>query len=808
MAGNYQAWVEVVPEFKGFNKSVSKNVTDSLGSAGDAGGKTFGSRLASGLGAIAKPLAIAGGIALAGVGVAAGSALTKGLDRALSIQDATAKLTGLGHSGESVQTIMNNALASVKGTAFGLGDAAGVAAGAVAAGIEPGEKLTRVLKLTADAATIAGTDLNSMGSIFNKVAASGKLQGDVIAQLQDAGVPVLQFVAKQMGVTASEAAKLASEGKVSFETFSDAMEEGLGGAALSSGKTARGAFANVGAALGRLGALFVSPLVASAPAFFSALTGVIDSVGESAKPFAAAFDTWVTPKIAAAATGLTGLVDQAGKAKDGLSGIKDLVLKGDFTGKLASAFSLQEDAPIVDTILDVRDALSSAGSIFAQLGPIFKPLGPQLLAVWQGFSPLAIAFNALKPVLPEIVTGFASLATSLGGNLGLAVQKLLPALETLALTISNELSKAVVDNLPAFRQLGAQLLDLALTVLPDLIPAVTQLIVAVLPLIPALLPLVTAVLPPLIDLLNLLTTPTGENSTAFGSLATAVTAVVSAVVFLLGALPGPLVLLPQLTTALQSTAGAVNFVEQAMSGKLGPVIQAIGGLIFDLATSFRNALTAIRTTVETGVDAVKAAFDRVFNSLPAPVRSAFATVSSVISGGIGGAVSIIASLGPRAAGAIGNLGGTLVGAGRSLVDGFVQGITGGIQRAASAAANVARAAVDAAKAALDINSPSRVFRDEVGLMLGLGMAEGIDRSAAKVKQSISGLTGIPEMASRSYAFDASVAGSSAGGDTYVQNPFTGEYLLARQEQIAGQAVAAYDASSSMSDRMGRQRAGR
>lgn len=672
MAGNYQAWVEVVPEFKGFNKSVNKNVTNSLGAAGDAGGKTFGSKLAGVLGTIAKPVAIAGGVAFAGVGAAAGLALTKGLSRSLSIQDATAKLTGLGHSGESVKLIMDNALESVKGTAFGLGDAAGVAAGAVASGIEPGEKLTRVLGLMADSATIAGTDLGSMGSIFNKVAASGKLQGDVIAQLQDAGIPVLQFVAKEMGVTAEEAANLASEGKVSFETFANAMEAGLGGAASESGKAARGAFANVGAALGRLGAQFTDPLVAAAPGFFNKISDALDVLGAKAEPFADKFAGYVGPAL-----------EQAGTA-------------------------------IAEFIKGNPE----------QMGYLLEDIGQ--------------AAGILVPFLPGLVKGISDFAGKVSDILGPAIQ----------------------DNLPGLQDLAQTLLDTATEVLPELLPALGDLVLAILPILPAITPLITDALPPLIDLLGQLLEPTGDTS-GLDTVVGAVSGVAGAIGFLLGLLPGTLEVLPLLVDAFKSTEGAVNLVDQVMRGKLGPVLQAVGGWVLGLAGFFRDSISNIRSTVAAGVDNVKASFDRVFNSIPAPVRAAMGVVASVISGGINGAAATIGTLGPRAAGAIGNLGGTLLGAGRSLVDGFVQGITGGIQRAASAAANVARAAVDAAKAALDINSPSRVFRDEVGLMLGLGMAEGIDRSAAKVKQSIAGLTRTPDIPSRSYAFDSSVSGDSA-----------------------------------------------
>src|SRR5690606_5656008 len=101
-----------------------------------------------------------------GVGVTAGAALSaslvKGFGRLTAIEEAQAKLTGLGHSAESVRTIMDNALASVKGTAFGLDEAATVAASAVAAGIKPGQDLRRVLGLVADTSSIAGSSMGEM----------------------------------------------------------------------------------------------------------------------------------------------------------------------------------------------------------------------------------------------------------------------------------------------------------------------------------------------------------------------------------------------------------------------------------------------------------------------------------------------------------------------------------------------------------------------------------------------------------------------------------------------------------------------
>ena len=108
---------------------------------------------------------------------------------------------------------MNNALASVKGTAFGLGDAATVAATLSAAGIKSGDQMTNVLKTVADTAQISGRSLTDIGTIFSSVAARGKLQGDDMLQLMSSGVPVLQLLAKHLGKTSEEVSDMVSKGR-------------------------------------------------------------------------------------------------------------------------------------------------------------------------------------------------------------------------------------------------------------------------------------------------------------------------------------------------------------------------------------------------------------------------------------------------------------------------------------------------------------------------------------------------------------------------------------------------------------------
>ncbi|PRQ11710.1 hypothetical protein C1Y63_04695 [Corynebacterium sp. 13CS0277] len=213
----------------------------------------------------------------------AGMALSGGMSRLKAIDNAKSKLKGLGHDTQAVAAIMKDALGSVKGTAFGLGEAASTAAGTVAAGIKPGKELATTLGTVADTAAIAGASMQEIGMIFNSVAARGKLQGDDMLQLLSRGIPVLQLIGKQLGVTSAEVSDMVSKGQVDFATFEAAMRDGMGGAAKEMGNTFAGAAANTKAALGRLGAEILNPAFQALPGILGSATSATDSLTDSVK---------------------------------------------------------------------------------------------------------------------------------------------------------------------------------------------------------------------------------------------------------------------------------------------------------------------------------------------------------------------------------------------------------------------------------------------------------------------------------------------------------------------------------------------
>lgn len=268
------AYIAIYAKMPGIEETIKESVGGPKSrKSSEEAGKTLGQNLLSGMEKIGKAGLITLGTTLA---AGLGTALVKGFQRLDSLDQAEAKLRGLGHSAATVDQIMDDALASVKGTAFGMDAAATTAASAVAAGIKPGQDLQRTLKLVADAATIAGVDMATMGSIVNKVATADMMQMDVANQLMDAGIPIMEMLASTMGVTAVEARKMASDGQISFADFQEALDAGLGGAALESGNTFSGAMDNVMASIGRMGANLLSGIF---PQMKDGLGGLIDALG-------------------------------------------------------------------------------------------------------------------------------------------------------------------------------------------------------------------------------------------------------------------------------------------------------------------------------------------------------------------------------------------------------------------------------------------------------------------------------------------------------------------------------------------------
>ena len=281
-----RAQVLITPTFTGFQRAVAGEAEK----AGTDGGKRGGQGLGASLLKWGKRGAIVAGVT---AGAALGTALTRGFGRLTAIENAQAKLRGLGHDTQTVETIMANSLEAVDGTFYSLDQAVTSAANAVAAGIKPGEDLARELKFVADMAAIAGTDLSEMDDILGRMQSSGRITTTEMNRLQQRGLPVWGELADSMGITEEALRKMVSAGEVEYDKLHDAMSH-IEGAAVEMGDTTSGTLANTWTAVANFGASILEGVF---PVLKDSLLGVrewLRDMTPAAKDAGAAFGTWVT----------------------------------------------------------------------------------------------------------------------------------------------------------------------------------------------------------------------------------------------------------------------------------------------------------------------------------------------------------------------------------------------------------------------------------------------------------------------------------------------------------------------------------
>lgn len=142
------------------------------------------------------------------------------------------------------------------------------------------------------------------------------------------------------------------------------------------------------------------------------------------------------------------------------------------------------------------------------------------------------------------------------------------------------------------------------------------------------------------------------------------------------------------------------------------------------ATANYNAAIYVMTQVSKGLTSGAATAKTTGSNAGRDIASQLAAGINANSGTASTAASNMASAAASAAGTLSTA--AAYSAGYSLASGIASGIWAGQSLAINAAAQMAENALNAAKNKLKIKSPSRVFRDEVGVMAARGLAEGFN----------------------------------------------------------------------------------
>ena len=154
-----------------------------------------------------------------------------------------------------------------------------------------------------------------------------------------------------------------------------------------------------------------------------------------------------------------------------------------------------------------------------------------------------------------------------------------------------------------------------------------------------------------------------------------------------------------------------------------------------LKTNTAQAWTNIKISVSTAVSNLRTDTTTKVNGIRTTVQTAWTSLSSATSSAWSGIQSSVMGKWNALKSSMQNTSWYSVGS--NICSGIVDGINAGWEWLASTVSNLASSLLSAAKRALGIRSPSRVFRDEVGENIGLGIAEGVTDTKANVLKAVS-----------------------------------------------------------------------
>lgn len=137
---------------------------------------------------------------------------------------------------------------------------------------------------------------------------------------------------------------------------------------------------------------------------------------------------------------------------------------------------------------------------------------------------------------------------------------------------------------------------------------------------------------------------------------------------------------------------------------------------------------------------------------------------------------------------IGNGGSKFEGLGKDIAKGIANGLKQGKTDVTGAIAQIVDEALAEAKRKAGISSPSKLFRDEVGVWLSRGMARGITDGIADVTGAIGGVIGAAEGALTGGGFGGRLALAGAGGIHVTQNIYADSTSYAAQQRQAARQL--------------------
>lgn len=350
-------------------------------------------------------------------------------------------------------------------------------------------------------------------------------------------------------------------------------------------------------------------------------------------------------------------------------------------------------AALGQTVSDVKNRLLS------DFLPAISAAVTAFSGVLSGAEGADAAFaGAVQGLIDGVVSrlpDFLSMGVQILSSLASGIVQGIPALVAAVPQLVAEIGTALFNLFPQLLNMGMQINDQLVSGiengLPDMVSRLPQIITQFLDYLTSQLPAVLA-----------------KGAEMLRSLANGI----------LGAVPQLAAALPQIITAF------VQFVTDNL-----PVIVESGiDILLNLAKGIVGAIPQLAASIPKIISAITAGLAGAF---PKIVQSGVGLLKKLWEGMASNIAELVSHL-PEIVSAIaeglGRLMGGIVDVGKNIVKGIWQGIAEMAGWIKDKVTGFLSGIVDGVKGFLGIRSPSRVFRDEIGKNIGLGVAEGIEDS--------------------------------------------------------------------------------
>ena len=354
---------------------------------------------------------------------------TGGWSRAMNIDNAQFSLEGLGVEWNSINKDLQYA---VNQTAYGLDAAAMAASQLVASGVEVASTLKNLNASNVDecaakfkgmsaAALIADGELDQMSvalraisgvasqtnseytdiaNVFTRVAGQGRVMASDLNSLASRGMNAAATIGNAIGKTEAEVREMVSDGKISFEMFSEAMYDAFADHAIEANNTFTGALANMKAALSKIGADFYQPLLDELPALFNSVRVNINNVRSTIQPFIEFVNQVLKVAIETLSNFFNNLANKTSVVQNVFTGLGNIFIT------VASVI-----APVIDAFKEVynvvgEDILSAAESASE---------------AFLNFSNALVITNDTADKITVVATGLFTVLKTLGNIIGTVI---------------------------------------------------------------------------------------------------------------------------------------------------------------------------------------------------------------------------------------------------------------------------------------------------------------------------------------------------------------------------------------------------